>query len=140
MEVEVQQCMELTNTNRSRAYPKSFPKENYFGSVTLCIGGVLWEMLRILMCCKFRFVSSFQVIKHLRRCNIHTRISVVPNISRQHLLHKCMFGGDGGRVPRVPIPNTTVKPSSADGTWTAGSRESRTSPSEQPKRPLSITR
>ncbi|MBP1896743.1 hypothetical protein J2Z18_005876, partial [Paenibacillus lactis] len=25
---EVQQCMELTNTNRSRAYPKSFLKES----------------------------------------------------------------------------------------------------------------
>ena len=39
------------------------------------------------------------------------------------------FGDDGGGDPRVPIPNTTVKPSSADGTWTAGSWESRTSPS-----------
>jgi hypothetical protein len=39
------------------------------------------------------------------------------------------FGGDGGGEPRVPIPNTTVKPSSANGTWTAGSWESRTSPS-----------
>ena len=37
------------------------------------------------------------------------------------------FGDNGGGVPHVPIPNTTVKPSSADGTWTAGSRESRTS-------------
>ena len=26
LEVEVQQCMELTNTNRSRAYPKNTPK------------------------------------------------------------------------------------------------------------------
>ncbi len=40
------------------------------------------------------------------------------------------FGDDGGGEPRVPIPNTTVKPSSADGTWTAGSWESRTLPSE----------
>ncbi len=39
------------------------------------------------------------------------------------------FGGNGGGVPRVPIPNTTVKTSSANGTWTAGSWESRTSPS-----------
>src|SRR5690606_32493519 len=39
------------------------------------------------------------------------------------------FGGDGGGEPHVPISNTTVKPSSADGTWTAGSWESRTSPS-----------
>ena len=43
-----------------------------------------------------------------------------------------MFGGDGGGVPHVPIPNTTVKPSSADGTWTAGSWESRKPPSEEP--------
>ena len=43
------------------------------------------------------------------------------------------FGDDGGGVPHVPIPNTTVKPSSADGTWTAGSWESRTLPSENSK-------
>ncbi len=49
-----------------------------------------------------------------------------------HLLHKCSFGGDGGGVPHVPIPNTTVKPSSADGTWTEGSWESRTLPSKEP--------
>ncbi len=44
-----------------------------------------------------------------------------------------MFGGDSGGVPHVPIPNTTVKPSSADGTWTAGSWESRTPPSKSEK-------
>jgi hypothetical protein len=44
-----------------------------------------------------------------------------------------MFGGDSGGVPHVPIPNTTVKPSSADGTWTAGSWESRTLPSKSKK-------
>ena len=37
-------------------------------------------------------------------------------------------GDNGGGDTRVPIPNTTVKPSSADGTWTAGSWESRTLP------------
>ena len=46
---------------------------------------------------------------------------------------KIMFGGDGGGVPHVPIPNTTVKPSSADGTWTEGSWESRTLPSKDKK-------
>ena len=46
-----------------------------------------------------------------------------------------MFGVDGGGVPRVPIPNTTVKSFSADGTWTAGSWESRTTPSTM--KPLS---
>ena len=49
-----------------------------------------------------------------------------------HLHDKCPFGGDGGGVPHVPIPNTTVKPSSADGTWTAGSWESRKPPSKEP--------
>ena len=38
------------------------------------------------------------------------------------------FGGHGGGVPPVPIPNTEVKPACADGTWTVGSRESRSLP------------
>ncbi len=38
------------------------------------------------------------------------------------------FGGHGGGVPPVPIPNTEVKPARADGTWTEGSRESRSPP------------
>ena len=47
------------------------------------------------------------------------------------MLRKIRFGDDSGREPRVPIPNTNVKPSSADGTWTEGSWESRTSPSNK---------
>jgi hypothetical protein len=37
-------------------------------------------------------------------------------------------GGHSGGVPPVPIPNTAVKPASADGSRTAGSLESRTPP------------
>ena len=37
-------------------------------------------------------------------------------------------GGKGERVPPVPIPNTEVKPLSADGTWLETARESRTPP------------
>jgi hypothetical protein len=37
-------------------------------------------------------------------------------------------GGNGGGATPVPIPNTVVKPSSADGTRLATARESRTSP------------
>ena len=37
-------------------------------------------------------------------------------------------GGNGERVPPVPIPNTEVKPLSADGTWLETARESRTLP------------
>ena len=36
-------------------------------------------------------------------------------------------GNCGGDTP-VPIPNTAVKPSSADGTWDASPRESRSPP------------
>ena len=37
-------------------------------------------------------------------------------------------GDNGKRVPPVPIPNTEVKPLSADGTWLETARESRTPP------------
>ena len=38
------------------------------------------------------------------------------------------FGGDCGGVTPVPIPNTEVKPSSADGTWSETAWESRSPP------------
>jgi hypothetical protein len=38
------------------------------------------------------------------------------------------FGGDSGGVTPVPIPNTEVKPSSADGTWAETPWESRSPP------------
>ncbi len=38
------------------------------------------------------------------------------------------FGGDSDRVTPVPIPNTEVKPVSADGTWVVTPWESRTPP------------
>ena len=37
-------------------------------------------------------------------------------------------GGNDERDPPVPIPNTEVKPLSADGTWLATARESRSPP------------
>ena len=37
-------------------------------------------------------------------------------------------GGNSERDPPVPIPNTEVKPFSADGTWLETARESRTLP------------
>ena len=45
-------------------------------------------------------------------------------------LHKPSInsGGYGERVPPVPIPNTEVKPFSADGTWLETARESRSLP------------
>ena len=56
-------------------------------------------------------------IKALLRSEAH----ISPLTSRQS-------GGDSGGDTRVPIPNTTVKPSSADGTWGAGPWESRPLP------------
>ena len=44
-------------------------------------------------------------------------------------------GGYGERVPPVPIPNTEVKPFSADGTWLETARESRSLPDPTKKRP-----
>ena len=49
----------------------------------------------------------------------------------------CLFsfeiaGVYGVEVPPVPIPNTEVKLFSADGTWRATARESRTLPEQRP--------
>ncbi len=44
------------------------------------------------------------------------------------------FGDHGDRVTPVPIPNTEVKPVSADGTWGEIPWESRTSPDFANKR------
>ncbi len=49
-------------------------------------------------------------------------------------------GVDSGGVPPVPIPNTAVKPASADGSRTAGSLESRSAPDYTNKTPLSNER
>ena len=41
---------------------------------------------------------------------------------------RAISGDDGERVTPVPIPNTEVKPFSADGTWRETAWESRTLP------------
>ena len=46
-------------------------------------------------------------------------------------------GGHGGGEIPVPIPNTEVKPDSADGTWGESPWESRTSP-DFLKKPLAL--
>ena len=56
--------------------------------------------------------------------------------SCQGVRKKDMFtisGDDGEGVPPVPIPNTEVKPFSADGTWLDTARESRTLPDSKKK-------
>jgi hypothetical protein len=48
-------------------------------------------------------------------------------------LRQQIFGGDSGGVTPVPIPNTEVKPSSADGTWAETPWESRSPPDPSPR-------
>ena len=45
-------------------------------------------------------------------------------------------GGDDEGVPPVPIPNTEVKPFSADGTWLETARESRSLPDSNRAHPI----
>ena len=45
-------------------------------------------------------------------------------------------GGNDEGVPPVPIPNTEVKPFSADGTWLVTARESRSPPDPTKKSPV----
>ena len=52
---------------------------------------------------------------------------------------KSFPGGDGGRVTPVPISNTEVKPSSADGTALETRWESRTLPGFYSKSQLAMT-
>ena len=48
--------------------------------------------------------------------------------SRNEIKVNMISGGNSKRDPPVPIPNTEVKPLSADGTWLETARESRSSP------------
>ena len=48
--------------------------------------------------------------------------------------YRKISGDNSERDPPVPIPNTEVKPLSADGTWLATARESRTSPGSMKER------
>ena len=54
--------------------------------------------------------------------------AVPPECVRAHLFERKVSGGHSGRVTPVPIPNTEVKPASADGTWGETPWESRSSP------------
>ena len=47
---------------------------------------------------------------------------------RREGIRKKVSGDNSERDPPVPIPNTEVKPLSAEGTWLATAREIRTSP------------
>ena len=46
----------------------------------------------------------------------------------QNIDNETISGGNGEGVPPVPIPNTEVKPFSAESTWLDTAREDRSSP------------
>ena len=63
----------------------------------------------------------------------HTRAGVVPDVANCAVLRdrrrlSQISGGYGEGETPLPIPNREVKPLSADGTWPARARESRTPP------------
>ena len=93
-EVEAQQCVEPTGTNRPRAW----------------------------ICCDVR--ARYGGLGERRPCR--------PDISLT-----TVFGGHGGGETPVPIPNTAVKPSSADGTWRETAWESRSPPFSHSEGPSS---
>ena len=51
-------------------------------------------------------------------------------------VERTVSGGHGGGDTPVPIPNTAVKPTSADGTWGVAPWESRTPPGFLERPPL----
>ncbi len=64
-------------------------------------------------------VVSFERVNTLQRIGNEYNYFILNRCHRWMLsfnMSSHSFGGDGGGEPHVPIPNTTVKPSSADGT------------------------
>ena len=107
-EVYVRERIQLTGTNRPRAW---FLHHAWYRSGCSCS---LWNSREVCF-------SSPASCRHTDRLSLDSSSSL--HVQRQHV-----FGGDSGRVTPVPIPNTEVKPSSADGTWAEWPWESRTPP------------
>ena len=99
-EVEALQGVELTGTNRSE--------------ILINYATLSWH-LEVLLCTDFNLPDAIG--------------SSYGSPSRRELqkLEK-VSGAHGGGVPPVPIPNTAVKPASADDSLAAGPLESRTTP------------
>ena len=99
--MEVPQGMELTNTNRSRAYPKK-AKEAGCGNAAAEIAGIASKAL----------LASSEVSVPVFRVQ-----AALKERKAWFLAEACeTFGDDGEGEPRVPISNTAVKPFSANGT------------------------
>ncbi len=68
-----------------------------------------------------RAVRGRQAETATAKCTVRARYSVLGD-------HLNSFGGASERATPVPIPNTEVKPLSADGTWVETPWESRSPP------------
>ena len=61
-------------------------------------------------------------------------LSICAVVKVQNIDKETISGGNGEGVPPVPIPNTEVKPFSAESTWLDTAREDRSSPDSNRKR------
>ena len=106
-EVEVLRGMELTDTNRSRAWPKQIGLKDSINA----IGKKLKSSQRRRVTnvgSREKSLYSFEGVKAHRKVNIS--------------------GDNNGEATPVPIPNTEVKLSSAYDTWLVTARENRSPP------------
>ena len=88
-------------------------------------------------CAVFRVRAIEDEARDVRRVS-KMEASVMKNEAETKRTKDCtnpsQFSGDNGeRDPPVPIPNTEVKPFSADGTWLETTWESRTLPDSMKK-------
>ena len=60
--------------------------------------------------------------------SLYTESDTVQSSGCDEIITLTISGGNDEGVPPVPIPNTEVKPFSADGTWLVTARESRSPP------------
>ena len=115
-DVYAQQCVQQTGTNRPRAWYRYSASRKRASSACAVFDAVHGTIER----CACIAVQSSPVCAR-------------PVTIRQVECAQ-ISGGHGGRATPVPIPNTEVKPASADGTWGQFPWESRSPP--EPRTPV----
>ena len=141
-DVYAQQCVQQTGTNRPRAwyrYSASRKRPRCGGPSALCrtertsrtcaARASLCSLLRSARPNAVPEASCGTSARCARCCVRHGRTQC------SHL-HRQISGGYGGRATPVPIPNTEVKPASADGTWGQFPWESRSPPEPCERTPV----
>ena len=118
--VEAPQGVELTGTNRSDILTNIYAHQNAF----------MYAALEVLLCTAFPARSAGAPARHRDGDQVWPQIDYVDLGTQQ------VSGAHGGGVPPVPIPNTAVKPASANDSRAAGPLESRSVPDYLQKSPL----